>query len=322
MLSCNACWCDLDGKAVVTACQHLFCLKCAQQFVENNSGCPICNSGITKSTIKLVQSLQDTSAAKMLLCGQLPETALASAMASVQFYITQQQIQAQLRESQLNKKLIKIQEACRRKVEEVHKAYTQTKRKYEEAMQCNEQIQQDKQDLQAKYAQKSMQARKLQEMVKKMQYDMEAQRASSAKMPVLSGHPGNGRSPLSPLAPGDVVTTVQRTQVFANLSSSPAVGGYGSGKHQTVVPSNGRAQGINGGYHVQHGGHSAAYSGDVGGFLGGSFSAGSPVQSGLGLGRTSPFRAGPGAGMRHVNGTIAAGQDPNNSALRKMLGMA
>ncbi|GIL72564.1 hypothetical protein Vretifemale_2893 [Volvox reticuliferus] len=258
----------------------------------------------------------------MLLCGQRPETALASALASVQFYVTQQQMQAQLRESQLNKKLMKVQEACRRKVEEVHKAYTQTKRKYEEAMQCNEQIQQDKQDLQAKYAQKSMQARKLQEMVKNMQHDMEALRASNAKIPVLGGAPGTGRTPLSPLAPGDVVTTVQRTQVFANLSSPPALGGYGGGKHQTVVPSSGRVQGITGGYRVQHGGHSAGCSGDVGGFLGGSFSAGSPIQSVHGLGRTSPLRAGPGVGMRHVNGAITAGQDPNNSALRKILGMA
>ncbi len=28
MLRCNACWSDLEGKSVVTSCQHLFC-KCA-----------------------------------------------------------------------------------------------------------------------------------------------------------------------------------------------------------------------------------------------------------------------------------------------------
>ncbi|EFJ44762.1 hypothetical protein VOLCADRAFT_94849 [Volvox carteri f. nagariensis] len=279
-------------------------------------------------TVKVVQSLADAAAAKMLLCGHTPEVAFTSALASVQFYVTQQQLQAQLREAQLNKKLNKVQEACRRKVEEVHKAYTQAKRKYEEMLQSHAQTQQDNQELQAKYAQKSMQARKLQEIVKKQQQHMDKQQqeiemlrqGASRGQPLGGGHGvgahGMGRSPLSPLAPGDVVTTVHRTQVFADLSSPPAVGGYG--KEQAALPSSGRVQGITGGYRNQHGGNN---NGDAGGFLGGSMSGGSPMAlASQGMGHTSSFGTGLGAGMRHGSGV--SGQDPNNNALRKMLGMA
>ncbi len=40
--------------------------------------------------------------------------------------------------------------------EEVHAGYVQAKRKYEDAMRANQQLSQDNQELQAKYAQKAM----------------------------------------------------------------------------------------------------------------------------------------------------------------------
>jgi hypothetical protein len=62
---------------------------------------------------------------QLTLCGQTPETAMTSALASVNFYIGQVELQAQLRESQLQRKLEKVQEACKKKLQEVHNGYTQ-----------------------------------------------------------------------------------------------------------------------------------------------------------------------------------------------------
>ncbi len=49
------------------------------------------------------------------------------------------------------------------------------------------------------------------------------------------------------------VTTVQRTQVFANLPSPPHNGGYGGAIQQALLPNSGRVQGITGGYRTQQG---------------------------------------------------------------------
>ena len=62
---------------------------------------------------------------QLTLCGQTPETAMTSALASVNFYIGQVELQAQLRQSQLQRKLEKVQEACKKKLQEVHNGYTQ-----------------------------------------------------------------------------------------------------------------------------------------------------------------------------------------------------
>ena len=62
---------------------------------------------------------------QLTLCGQTPETAMTAALASVNFYVGQLELQAQLRESQVQRKIGKVQEACKRKLQEVHNGYTQ-----------------------------------------------------------------------------------------------------------------------------------------------------------------------------------------------------
>ena len=63
--------------------------------------------------------------AQLTLCGQTPETAMTAALASVNFYVGQLELQAQLRESQVQRKISKVQEACKSKLQEVHNGYTQ-----------------------------------------------------------------------------------------------------------------------------------------------------------------------------------------------------
>ena len=61
---------------------------------------------------------------QLALCGQDPETALNSALASVNFYLQQQQLYFEFREAQLQKKINKVQDACKKKLQEVHIGYT------------------------------------------------------------------------------------------------------------------------------------------------------------------------------------------------------
>ena len=53
---------------------------------------------------------------QLFLCGQAPETALSAALASVNFYLQQQQLLFEEREAQLKKKLEKMQTAARVKL--------------------------------------------------------------------------------------------------------------------------------------------------------------------------------------------------------------
>ena len=71
-----------------------------------------------QSTQHLLSNLQ------LVLCGQDPETALNSALASVNFFLQQQQLYFEFREAQLQKKIDKVQEACKKKLQEVHTGYT------------------------------------------------------------------------------------------------------------------------------------------------------------------------------------------------------
>jgi hypothetical protein len=122
-------------------------------------------------------------AAQLALCGQKPETALNSAAAAIQFYLQQTNLVAQLREQQLQAKIVKTQEACKRKLQEVHDAYTavrvllrvgqpcslggpvcrhslgvlQAKRKCRDVSLERDQLAADKQELLQKYAQKASQ---------------------------------------------------------------------------------------------------------------------------------------------------------------------
>lgn len=50
---------------------------------------------------------------------------MTAALASVNFYVGQLELQAQLRENQVQRKISKVQEACKSKLQEVHNGYTQ-----------------------------------------------------------------------------------------------------------------------------------------------------------------------------------------------------
>jgi hypothetical protein len=60
---------------------------------------------------------------QLALCGQSPEVALSSALTSVQFYMTQQVLQADLQAARLHQKLDKMRAQCNARLQEVHDGY-------------------------------------------------------------------------------------------------------------------------------------------------------------------------------------------------------
>jgi hypothetical protein len=62
-------------------------------------------------------------AVQLTLCGQTPEVALSSALNAVQFYITQQALQADLQAARLHQKLDKMRVQCNARLQEVHDGY-------------------------------------------------------------------------------------------------------------------------------------------------------------------------------------------------------
>jgi hypothetical protein len=77
---------------------------------------------VTKNTIKLVRVLADGSEElDLVLLGQTPEKIAKVSNAAVNFYLQQAQLSFKLKENNYKNKIQKLQQACKRKLEEVHK---------------------------------------------------------------------------------------------------------------------------------------------------------------------------------------------------------
>lgn len=61
---------------------------------------------------------------QLALCGEEPNTILRSAMSAINFHSEQQQLLLRAKTSHLEKKLKKMQDACVKKLQEVHNGYT------------------------------------------------------------------------------------------------------------------------------------------------------------------------------------------------------
>eukprot|EP00878_Enallax_costatus_P041073 GHUV01047533.1.p1 GENE.GHUV01047533.1~~GHUV01047533.1.p1 ORF type:complete len:244 (+),score=91.17 GHUV01047533.1:291-1022(+) len=238
---CNGCGQELEPKTqcVAAACNHLFCTGCAQSIIEGDQPCPICEGIISRSNVKLITVLQGTSACQLSLCGQTPQTIMESALQGIKFYCEQKQLTAQYQQTVLNNKFTKMQNQCRSKLQQVHQGYEQAKRKYQEAVQQKNAMEQDNQELQQKYTQKAMQARKLQEMFKALQQENDElkRRLGGGGRGAIGGlsAPGNGlgsggrtgqRSPFG--AGAQMITTVQQHKSI--IEFSPTMPGSGARK--------------------------------------------------------------------------------------------
>ncbi|KAF2581498.1 hypothetical protein F2Q68_00003351 [Brassica cretica] len=47
-MRCNACWRELEGRAISTTCGHLLCTEDANKILSNDGACPICEQVLSK----------------------------------------------------------------------------------------------------------------------------------------------------------------------------------------------------------------------------------------------------------------------------------
>ncbi|GAB4814463.1 hypothetical protein N2152v2_001509 [Parachlorella kessleri] len=150
---------------------------------------------MTKNNVKAVAVLTESESFKLTLAGQTPEVAMSAAMASIQFYNQQQALYAQLQQQQMQRKIDKTQEQCRKKLIEVHNGYTTAKRKYQEVQQARQALMEDNKELQEKYNQKAMQDKKLREAFAMLQQENDSlRRANEQLMQRVQGGGGGGGS--------------------------------------------------------------------------------------------------------------------------------
>ncbi|KAF8067155.1 HEI10 [Scenedesmus sp. PABB004] len=234
---------------------------------------------------------------QLALCGQEPDAIMEVAAAGLAFYTEQQRLVAEYDQSLLARKIDKLQGQCRTKLDAMQKNLIHAKRRHQEIEHAKNAVDADNHELQQKYSQKSMQTRKLQEMVKAVQQENEelkrrlahatGGRASGGRLAHLGGSGGRGaqQSPFGMGGPAQMITTVRQHKSVIELSPTPGGGGF-LGHGSTTVPQ-----------------HRPGTAGGGFGMFGGGASPG--LQLGLGLDQHMPRRPGTSGGM--IGGAAARG---------------
>ncbi|MEW5309754.1 MAG: hypothetical protein WDW38_001616 [Sanguina aurantia] len=210
-------------------------------------------------------------------------------MHSVNFFVQEQQLQHAHAQATLTKKIEKLYEQCKHKLQHVHNGYVAAKRKYQEVAEAKAVLEADNAELQQRYSQKSAQARKLSDMHKKLQAENEALRSRGG------GGNGIGRGGMSPHMSGDghqTVTTVRHMQVLGRMPANyspedplPQLQMPGSGRMGRIADSRGGF----GMPMLNEASNGRAHSNQSAGGMGGIMNNG--INLGMGLGMMSPLAA-------------------------------
>ncbi|KAL6553517.1 E3 ubiquitin-protein ligase CCNB1IP1 [Orobanche gracilis] len=72
-MRCNACWRELEGRAVTTTCGHLLCPEDAKKILSNDGACPICDQVLSKSHMKPVDISPNDECVNMAMAGISPQ---------------------------------------------------------------------------------------------------------------------------------------------------------------------------------------------------------------------------------------------------------
>ncbi|XP_026390223.1 E3 ubiquitin-protein ligase CCNB1IP1 homolog isoform X1 [Papaver somniferum] len=182
-MRCNACWRELEGRAVTTACGHLLCTDDASKILSNDGACPICDQVLSKSLMKAVDINPNDEWTNMAMTGINPQLLMKSTYRSVMFYIGQKELEMQYKlnkiVAQCRQKCEAMQEKFTEKMEQVHTAYQKMAKRCQMMEQEIESLSKDKQELQEKFAEKSRQKRKLDEMYDQLRSEYDATKRSA-----------------------------------------------------------------------------------------------------------------------------------------------
>lgn len=182
-MRCNACWRELEGRAVSTTCGHLLCTEDASKILGNDGACPICDQVLSKSLMKPVDINPNDEWVNMAMAGVSPQILMKSAHRSIMFYIGQKELEMQFKMNrivaQFRQKCEAMQEKFTEKLEQVHTAYQKMAKRFQMMEQEIESLSKDKQELQEKFAEKSRQKRKLDEMYDQLRSEYESVKRSA-----------------------------------------------------------------------------------------------------------------------------------------------
>ncbi|XP_057992925.1 E3 ubiquitin-protein ligase CCNB1IP1 homolog isoform X3 [Hevea brasiliensis] len=182
-MRCNACWRELEGRAISTTCGHLLCTEDASKILSNDAACPICDQVLSKSLMKPVDINPNDEWINMAMAGVSPQILMKSAYRSVMFYIGQKELEMQYKMNrivaQCRQKCEVMQEKFAEKLEQVHTAYQKMAKRCQMMEHEIESLSKDKQELQEKFSEKSRQKRKLDEMYDHLRSDYESMKRSA-----------------------------------------------------------------------------------------------------------------------------------------------
>ncbi|XP_018492081.1 E3 ubiquitin-protein ligase CCNB1IP1 homolog isoform X2 [Raphanus sativus] len=177
-MRCNACWRELEGRAISTTCGHLLCTEDASKILSNDGACPICDQVLSKSHMKPVDTNPNEEWVNMAMAGISPQILMKSAYRSVMFYISQRELEMQ---SKMNRVVAQCRQKCEsmqakfsERMEQVHTAYQKTGKRCQMMEQEVQNLTKDIQELQEKFSEKSRQKRKLDEMYDQLRSEYES----------------------------------------------------------------------------------------------------------------------------------------------------
>ncbi|WVZ77202.1 hypothetical protein U9M48_025096 [Paspalum notatum var. saurae] len=184
-MKCNACWRELEGQAISTTCGHLLCTEDAKKILSNDGACPICDQVLSKSHMRPVDINPSDDWTNMAMVGISPQILMKSAYRSVMFYIGQKELEMQYKMNrivgQCRQKCELMQAKFTEKLEEVHTAYQKMAKRCQLMEQEIENLTRDKQELQEKFAEKSRQKRKVDEMYDQLRTEYESAKRSAVQ---------------------------------------------------------------------------------------------------------------------------------------------
>ncbi|CAL9105715.1 unnamed protein product [Musa textilis] len=192
-MRCNACWRELEGRAVSTTCGHIYCNEDASKILSSDAACPICDQVLSKSLMRPVDINPGNEWINMAMVGVSPQILMKSAYRSVMFYIGQQELEMNYKMKkivgQCKQKCEVMQEKFTEKLEQIHTAYQKMAKRCQMMEREIESLSKDKQELQEKYAEKSRQKRKLDEMYDQLRSEYESVKRSAIQ-PANNFFPG------------------------------------------------------------------------------------------------------------------------------------
>ncbi|GMY33432.1 E3 ubiquitin-protein ligase CCNB1IP1 homolog isoform X7 [Fagus crenata] len=246
-MRCNACWRELEGRAISTTCGHLLCTDDASKILSNDGACPICDQVLSKSLMKPVDINPNDEWINMAMAGVSPQILMKSAYRSVMFYIGQKELEMQCKMnrivSQCRQKCEAMQEKFTEKLEQVHTAYQKMAKRCQMMEQEIENLSKDKQELQEKFSEKSRQKRKLDEMYDQLRSEYESVKRSaiqpacnfySRNEPNLFANPANMMDNRDPIRKGPREDVWPARQNSSN--SGPFDISVGSPAKQPAIP--------------------------------------------------------------------------------------